>query len=156
MRNFLCLTAIALSGIPFGCSNLISQAVKPSPAQSLTGSLTVAAESDTSTYWAVSRKEIGVECSGSGGTTTGGYSDIDEGAQVTIKDESNKLIATGKLGKGATADIGFGGACAFPFSVTNVPTATFYTIEVGSRKGITYSAKEIQDKNWQVNISLGG
>lgn len=155
MRLFSRLIIAAIALTPFGCSNLVPHAAKPSPVQSITGSLTVAAESDSSTYWKVSRKEIGVECSGSGGATNGGYTDIDEGSQVTVKDESNKLIATGNLGKGATADIGFGGACVFPLSVVNVPVATFYTIEVGTRKGITYSAKEMQDKNWQVNISLG-
>lgn len=84
----------------------------------------------------------------------GGYDDIREGAPVVVKDQAGTVIATGALGAGAY-DINGDPPCVFAFSVPAVPDATFYTIEVSHRGGLTYSYAEMAARNWTVAFTLG-
>lgn len=99
----------------------------------------------------VSGSAMGQPCSG-----LGGYSDMDAGADVTVKDQDGSLIATGSLGPG---EISFledpFRACAFRFTVNGVPDASFYEVEVGRRGGLTYSKAEMEAQDWTVEASLG-
>lgn len=88
----------------------------------------------------------GANCSGDGG-----YSDIDEGAQVTVKDQAGALIATGAL-KAGVAD---GSTCTFPFTVKAVPDATFYSVEVSHRGALNYSSAQMKSANWNLAFTLG-
>ncbi|MEV8389804.1 MULTISPECIES: hypothetical protein [unclassified Streptomyces] len=75
-------------------------------------------------------------CSG-----TGGYSDIDFGAQVNITDAAGTLVATGSLGFGEGTEVG----CAFSFSVDDItPGSKFYTVEVSQRGGLTQTEDELR------------
>ncbi|MER7131358.1 hypothetical protein [Streptosporangium saharense] len=75
--------------------------------------------------------------------TTGGYSDIREGAQVVITDEASKTIALGSLEAGKP-DSQNPARCVFPFSVQNVPAGRpFYGIEVSHRGRLQYTAEQI-------------
>jgi hypothetical protein len=71
----------------------------------------------------------GRQCEGSGG-----YSDISEGASVTVTDATGKVVATGSLGVGRKDVLG----CVFPFSVTGVPKSKFYGVEVSHRGIVTF------------------
>lgn len=88
----------------------------------------------------------GTSCSGAGG-----YSDIGSGTQVTVTNESGKVLATSSLGVGSGVIV-----CDFDFTV-KVPNASFYRIEIGGgRRGVmTYSRQQMEDAGWSVNLTLG-
>lgn len=87
---------------------------------------------------------------------TGGYSDIQSGMPVTIKDGSGAIIATGDVGIGSKpAESQYSSVqCMFSFSVGNIPKADFYQVQVGRRGVLNYSFAEIQQKNWEIALSL--
>lgn len=81
---------------------------------------------------------------------TGGYSDINEGASVTVYDASGKVAAVGRLGKGIYASF----VCTFPIDVANVPDGQqFYQVEVTHRGKVSVTAD--QAKAGKVSLSLG-
>lgn len=76
-------------------------------------------------------------CSG-----TGGYSDIDFGAQVNVTDADGTLVAVGSLGFGEKTEAG----CVFPFTVDDIPPGSkFYTVEVSHRGGLTQTEDELRE-----------
>ncbi|MGW3667409.1 hypothetical protein [Streptomyces sp. NPDC005141] len=80
--------------------------------------------------------EDGEPCSG-----TGGYSDIDFGAQVNVTDAAGTLVATSSLGLGEKTEAG----CAFAFTVDEItPGSKFYTVEVSHRGGLTQTEAELR------------
>jgi hypothetical protein len=93
---------------------------------------------------------VGNPCS-----AVGGYSDVSAGAQVVIKDGAGAILQTGALGLGHLVDYsGLNATCAFDFSVDGVPDAPFYQVEVSSRGDISYSAVEMEQNGWHVELSL--
>tara|TARA_B100000073_G_C23274814_1_gene387983 strand:- start:60 stop:464 length:405 start_codon:yes stop_codon:yes gene_type:complete len=89
-------------------------------------------------------------CSG-----TGGYSDIQPGLKVIVKNERSKIIGVSELEfdiyKGEHSSV----VCEFPFTVENIPKAKFYTIEVGRRGSLTYPYEDLEEQNWEVAFKLG-
>jgi len=72
-------------------------------------------------------------------TGRGGYSDIGEGASVTVYDGGGQVVATGNLRQGAIT----AGKCQFPVWVSDVPDGPkFYQVEVSHRGKITLSAED--------------
>jgi len=45
--------------------------------------------------------------------------------------------------------------CRFAFTVTGIPRATFYSVEVSHRGQLTYSFDDMVNKAWQVAVTLG-
>lgn len=82
----------------------------------------------------------------------GGYDDISGGLGVVIKDGAGTIIAKDELWSGKNTGRN---ECTFPFYVSNVPDADFYTIEVGRRGSLIYSRDEIARVDWNVAFSLG-
>jgi hypothetical protein len=76
----------------------------------------------------------------------GGYDDISSGLQVKVSNESGTVIATGALGQGEVIE----GGCRFYFSVSDVPVAKFYRVEVGSRGELGYSYEQMKTAVWNV------
>jgi hypothetical protein len=91
-------------------------------------------------------KSIGENCFG-----TGGYNDLAAGAQVTIRDETGKVLATGHLDEGKTKSAS---ECDFAFNL-DVPDAKFYQVEVSHRGQVTYSADDLEKAGWRVQLTLG-
>jgi len=93
------------------------------------------------------------------GSPDSGYDDIRQGVQVLVRNDSNKILAKGQLGKGAGVALpgypSLMGSCVFSFKINNVPSSNFYSIEVGHRGALTYSKKELDKKRWKVGFSLG-
>lgn len=87
---------------------------------------------------------------------TGGYSDIQAGMPVTIRDGQGKILATGSTGSGSHPnDETYGSVqCVFNFQLENIPKADFYSIEVGHRGQLNYSFTEMEKRGWQVSLSL--
>jgi hypothetical protein len=98
-----------------------------------------------------------------------GYSDIREGAEVTVKDERGTVIGTGALGKRETTnadpteDYGdltnsayYALDCEFPISVPDIPAdRAFYSLEVARRGEIRSSRQELEANGWKVDVTLG-
>jgi hypothetical protein len=89
----------------------------------------------------------GTTCSG-----TGGYSDIGDGTDVTVKDGAGKVIGTGRLSTNVEGSQDTG--CAYDFTVA-VPDADFYVVAVSHRGELTYSRDEMQQHDWKVGFTLG-
>ena len=142
---------IVLLGIFHAYSSLVSQHSLAGVSQhsltgvsqhSLTGELTIADGAYMSEY------NLGMtECGG-----YEGYSDINLGTQVIVKDAAGKIIASGELGRGKNTGI----SCRFPISVRGIPDSDFYQIEIGTgnRGVMSYSKDELEDKNWEIVLSL--
>jgi hypothetical protein len=105
--------------------------------------------------------EVGDECFGEGGS-----SDINEGADVTVRNQSGETIALGSLGPGQLQEAfpggsdrdkygAFGLACVFSFEVGEVPDAEFYSVEVSHRGETSYSRDDMEANSWTVELSLG-
>lgn len=138
-----------------GCTAL--QAVT-APPRDITGRLLIHAKDDSYVWRWTYDGGIGKECSGSGTTDSkkgeSPYRDVDAGTQVVIKDSSGKLLGTGVVGAGAIADLSFHGSCEFSLNARSVAGSDFYTFEVGNRKGVTYSRKELEQNNWKVDLVM--
>lgn len=86
----------------------------------------------------------------------GGYDDLREGAQVTIRDENNEVLAVGALDEGKILTEGLYD-CAFFFEVPEVPLeSSFYSVEVASRGEQRYPADEFEHEDFAVTLELGG
>ncbi len=78
----------------------------------------------------------------------GDFSDIGEGTQIVIEDQSGETIALGALEAGTLVD---GGGdtllCSYPFTLTKVPETAFYSILVGdgSRGGVQFTQEQMQN-----------
>lgn len=93
-----------------------------------------------------SRFAVGAPCLAS--DYSEGYADLDEGAAVTVKNEKDVVVATGRLGPGLwTSD-----ACQMPFTISDVPEASFYAVEVGRRGVQRYSKAEMEEAKWVVEL----
>ena len=73
--------------------------------------------------------------------------------QVTVKNQAGELIGTTQLGDGLGA--GASWACVFHFNIANLPSASFYSIEIGHRGAINYSKADLDTANWTVTLTLG-
>ncbi len=74
-------------------------------------------------------------------TTGGGYTDIRQGTQVVVTDESARTIALGRLGYGSWERRE---GCIFLFMVADIPAGQrFYGIEVGHRGRLQYTAAQL-------------
>ena len=83
---------------------------------------------------------------------TGGYSDVAGGMNVRIKDGKGTVIASGRTDAGLFN----GSSCLFPFRITGIPKASYYTVEVGYNRGrFDYSFEEIVRSRWKVTYFLG-
>jgi hypothetical protein len=86
---------------------------------------------------------------------TEGYDDIEQGAQVTVKNGSGKTLAVSDLQAGSSDDEDFMVSCEFGFVVRDVPDASFYDVTVSHRGGVSFSKDEMERKNWHVRLTLG-
>jgi hypothetical protein len=114
--------------------------ISPAPAYTMTGTFT-----------------LGPSSSFIGGTDfcrgTGAYDDIKAGAEVTVKNESGKIIGTSRLTDQpirVPED-----KCVLEFEVTSLPAADSYSIAVGRRGAITYSHADMQKAKWVVDLIVG-
>lgn len=79
----------------------------------------------------------------------GGYNV--ENAPVEVRNEKDELIGAGTT----SSDVGTGPACLVEFSVSDVPSASFYQITIGTHRGPSYSRSKMQALDWHLELSLG-
>jgi hypothetical protein len=97
----------------------------------------------------------GLSRSGSACSGTGGYEDLTGGAPVTITNESGAIIATGSLDAGVSDATYPTVVCHFAYTISNVPAAKFYTVEVSHRGGLTYSQEQLDANGWKSDATIG-
>jgi hypothetical protein len=97
----------------------------------------------------------GISRSGGHCSGTGGYSDLTAGGAVTVKNESGTVIATGSLDQGVSDATYPTVVCHFSFTISNLPDAKFYSIEVTHRGTLTYSRDQLKSDGWKVEASIG-
>lgn len=115
---------------------------------------------------------------------TGGYSDFGPGMNVTVRNGSGEIVASGNTAnlvieeyfsddateeraEGSDEDNGDDMSpeeladmmfeflgCTVVFEV-DVPKEDFYAIEVGRRGELSYSRAELEERNWGVSLTLG-
>jgi hypothetical protein len=83
-----------------------------------------------------------------------GYGDITEGANVTVKNGGGTIVATGALKAGTYSTPGGSDVCTFAFAVS-VPKEDFYDLTVSHRGDQNYSFSDMQQRGWNVALTLG-
>jgi hypothetical protein len=128
-----------------GCQN-----IKP---KTINGSLIIQAAENSPVRGSALREEWGVECYPASTLADSVLDDVSDG-QISIKDETGKILGIGKIGKGSVVDLDFTGACSFPFSVQNIPEAKFYSFEVNNHKGESFPYQRLESQNWKVILKV--
>ncbi|SOD72702.1 hypothetical protein SAMN05892883_2054 [Jatrophihabitans sp. GAS493] len=82
----------------------------------------------------VDLQTFGDECSG-----PGGYTDVVNGAEVTIADDTGKTLAITQLGQGEAV----GSTCVFTFAAV-VPEVPFYGVTVTHRGTVKFTKDQMQ------------
>lgn len=149
MRRGVGFVTIVLAGLILSaCSVTVTPSASPLP--TLTGTFVLSSSE---------RMAAGPNgtCRGSGG-----YSDIVPGMPVTVKDQAGTIIATGAANFDGsaptatwTASLGVVNLCDLKFEIDNLPVATFYSIEVGHRGALSFSAADLAAAGWHVDFTLG-
>jgi hypothetical protein len=81
---------------------------------------------------------------------SGGYSDINAGAQVVVTGAAGQTLALGHLQPGAYSDAPY---CRFPFTVPQVPAGeSFYAVEVTHRGKVQYTEERLRRP---IDLTLG-
>lgn len=165
MRLRIALTL--LTALSVGCGSDSDGATEAAATESVSGSFTVTGTWDsiavmspdgtvTSLADSTYVTQMGEWCQG-----TGGYDDIQEGAQVVIKNAEGKTLAFGSLEPGEISgmppdDLAEDGwSCTLPFTVSGLPTVDTYAVTLGSRGEILYSHEDMVANDWTVELSLG-
>ncbi|MDJ0579049.1 hypothetical protein [Crocosphaera sp.] len=81
-----------------------------------------------------------------------GYSDINSGTPIIVRDENNNIIANGELGIGILEDRV---TCVYPIIAFELPKAKYYQFEIGKRD-ITYSREQLLKNGFKLELFLGG
>lgn len=87
-----------------------------------------------------------------------GYSDISEGTEVVVADDTGKTLGVGELGEPVEAETDEDGdifGCEFPFEVTGVGDSPIYAVSVADRGTSRSKKTELEENNWEVDLSLG-
>ncbi len=77
------------------------------------------------------------------------------GTDVVITDDTDTIIAKGKLGTGTIPDAGGPNSftCRWGLVIT-IPDAPFYTVTVGDQKVGTLSRDEMAANNWSPTLDV--
>lgn len=99
--------------------------------------------------------ENGEPADRSGGDCRGtrGYGDMRSGVDVTVRDAAGTIVGTARLA--ADSAYRYGNGCRYLFTVGPLPDSGFYSVEVGRRGDLTYSAAELDAMGWRVELDLG-
>jgi len=80
------------------------------------------------------------------------YSDLAKGTAILLKDDMGATLATGALPQAqATADV-----CIWHFVIHNLPELPSYSIQVSKRPATNLTLKDLTDRAFTDQISVGG
>jgi hypothetical protein len=91
-------------------------------------------------------------------TGDGGYTNINEGVQVTVEDGSNTILAAGQLGAGTLIADPAGTSqtpCSFSFTIADVKSSAIYQFGTANRGEVAYSHAEMKADAWDVTLQIG-
>jgi hypothetical protein len=133
-----------LQAIAITLAALLIPSITPAKAEetrTINGVLTLSAPWPLVTRWQG-------ECFG-----TSGLSDVRGGMAVVIRDGKNEILAVGKTESG-TDYKGDREICRFPFKIENVPARNIYSVQVGRRNPVVFSAAQLEEDKWTANIAI--
>jgi hypothetical protein len=100
----------------------------------------------------------GGECRG-----TGGYADLRSGVPVRALDAAGAVLSTGSLAAQPAVTDAQGGIpdaerrrCVWSFTLPGLPPRDEYAISIGDRGEVGFTRPELEEKGWNVDVSLGG
>jgi hypothetical protein len=83
-----------------------------------------------------------------------GWGGEEAGDPVVVTNQSNTTIGTGTLEAGTLTGSGVELGCGFPFTVSGLPTASFYTVTVDQVGSNPLSLSAVENDNWNVSLSI--
>lgn len=151
MRHLIAATAATILLTGCGAIGSLPIASKPSPtAQPTPTTFNIVGTLSVEASPLGSEGALGGDCITD---PNGGFSDIESGGQITITNESGKIVALGTLDVGHTLESMPEGSpdgplsatrCTFGFSVPSVPEGqNFYAIQMGHRTPLKYTRAEL-------------
>lgn len=82
---------------------------------------------------------------------TGGFEDVNSGTPVQVTNEKGDVVGVSTLGDGKVVN---SITCSFPFTVTGVPQAKIYNVEVSQRGKVGYSLQQMKNQSWTISLKL--
>lgn len=143
------LVVIVLAGV-----GAVAASGALSSKHTLTGELSVSpADNQQTLEWLGDMMRSGEPELGGACSTSGSYGDITAGADVTVRDDTDKVVGSAFLAAGTLAMTTAKPVCVFDFTVTGIPDAKSYAIEIGHRRGVTFSAADLEADKWSVELT---
>jgi hypothetical protein len=139
-RNILIGSGISVGVLALA---LIFVVFGPGSKQTLIGSITV---TDTNFYYGSSVVVSGGSC-----YTKGGYSDVNSGTDVVVRNGDGKVLAITQLLPGTPVG---SYSCKFSY-VLELSNSDFYAVHIGKRDDVNYTKLELEERNWILNLTLG-
>jgi hypothetical protein len=77
------------------------------------------------------------------------------GSKVIVKDESSQTVAVGEVNKSEFIEMSPPArGCKVSFTVKDVPSSKFYSVEIGGKEAGTYKKDELDSKNWTLDLAI--
>jgi hypothetical protein len=111
---------------------------------------------DGSVRQGVRRRHLSV--GGGGCEGDGGYSDIGDGMQATLRDSQNNILGIGNFSGQRTAIAKEGSwttQCEWTTSIAHVSEQPFYALDLGRRGSIQFALDELKASGWVASVSIG-
>lgn len=150
------VVAVAATLTAAGCGGTTSDAeAEGAGSSTLQGAVLVSygTESEVRRTYTITGRDIDdvldTPCDGS--TIADGFSDMREGAEVTVTDASGDTVALGRLKQGVRSGAS---TCEMPFTVTDVPHSEFYAVEVAGRGEQRFTRAELDAASWDIDLTL--
>jgi hypothetical protein len=86
---------------------------------------------------------------------TGGFSDIEQGTPVTLRDGDGNVTGTARLEVASREAFGNFPGCVYAFIFEDVADADFYALEIADRGELAYSRAELEAADWNIRAELG-
>ncbi len=86
---------------------------------------------------------------------TDGYSDIEQGTSVTLRDGDGNVAGTSRLEVAGADAFGNFPGCIYTFTFDDVADADFYAVEISDRGEIVYSRADLEAADWRIVTELG-
>lgn len=152
-RTALVLAAVSSLAVACGGSSSSTGANAGADTHALTGTVSVPG------FSTMMKAQKGEKC-----FPQDGYDSVQSGATLTVKDEAEKVVATGQLAAGAFAENGSQGryldqdaseaTCRFSFEAEVPDDVKFYTVGISGVGDQTFSHATLEAKSWHITLSV--
>ena len=80
------------------------------------------------------------------------FDDLFEGAPVTLRDDRDRVLATGTLAAGSPGT----SSCTFEFTLSDVPEVSNYRLQINEQETIELARDFFKGSQWKVEVVWGG